>query len=282
MTGWKSDMIELADFAFRRLRTRLVGLSDAEFFWEPVPGCWQPGDWSDGAWPAPFTTLGWRLTHVINNLNDPRYATQLGLEPRGRRGIAVPASAAEALDLLDAGWAVTRSYLQDLDESSLSKPLGPVAGPWADDDRGAFVLHMIDELVHHGAEIALMRDLYRAKQPPNPAIGVLLAGDRKAVDQLDRALIERARSEHPDLLLRAAATRNPRGVALLIELRFPIRLPDGTSALHHAAGAGAEAIIQQLLDAGADIDTRDGLYHATPSEWANYFGHTDLAEALRT
>jgi hypothetical protein len=28
--------------------------------------------------------------------------------------------------------------------------------------RRSFVLHMLDELIHHGAEAALMRDLYAA------------------------------------------------------------------------------------------------------------------------
>jgi hypothetical protein len=30
-------------------------------------------------------------------------------------------------------------------------------------DRVAFVLHIIDELIHHGAEVALLRDLHHAR-----------------------------------------------------------------------------------------------------------------------
>ena len=47
-------------------------------------------------------------------------------------------------------------------ESSLAEPIGPVGGPYADSTRRAFVLHVLDELIHHGAEVALVRDLWAA------------------------------------------------------------------------------------------------------------------------
>ena len=61
--------------AYEALRARVEGLSDDEFFWEPVPGCWTVRRGADGRWavdypepphpdPAPFTTIGWRLVHV--------------------------------------------------------------------------------------------------------------------------------------------------------------------------------------------------------------------------
>jgi hypothetical protein len=46
-----------------------------------------------------------------------------------------------------------------LSAPGLADRLGPVAGPYADSDKGAFVLHQIDEMIHHGAELALLRDL---------------------------------------------------------------------------------------------------------------------------
>lgn len=36
----KQDLLDAADFAFRRLRDRLDGLTDQEYFWEPADGCW--------------------------------------------------------------------------------------------------------------------------------------------------------------------------------------------------------------------------------------------------
>ena len=54
-----------------QLRPRLDGLTDDEYFWEPVPDCWTVH--SDGGvdfvypepTPTPFTTIAWRLAHVI-------------------------------------------------------------------------------------------------------------------------------------------------------------------------------------------------------------------------
>ena len=56
------------------LLVRLDGLTDHEFFWEPVPGCWTVFQGADGRWtyqyededpvPSPFTTIGWRLVHI--------------------------------------------------------------------------------------------------------------------------------------------------------------------------------------------------------------------------
>src|SRR5437763_9859810 len=191
MPGWKADIIDLVDFAFGRLRARLEGLSDEEYLWEPAPGCWSiradehgrmRGDWVQSVWPAPLTTLAWRLGHIINNLCDPRYATWLGLTPAGPPPESLPASASAALAELERAFSVTRGYLESMSDASLGEIMGTVAGPWADNDKGAYVLHMVDELIHHGAEVALLRDLYRASQEPNPVIAALLAGDRTGVD----------------------------------------------------------------------------------------------------
>ena len=48
------------------------------------------------------------------------------------------------------------------------------------------------------------------------------------------------------------------------------RARDGTGAtgLHHAAFCGHGAVVTLLLDAGADINARDGEYDATPAGWA--------------
>ena len=64
------------DQVYGRLRQRLEGLSDDEYFWEPVPGCWTVRRDPSGAWvadyaepdpdPAPFTTIGWRGVHLAD------------------------------------------------------------------------------------------------------------------------------------------------------------------------------------------------------------------------
>ena len=45
----------------------------------------------------------------------------------------------------------------------LGRPCGPAEGPFADAPLAALVQHINREVIHHGAEIALLRDLYRAR-----------------------------------------------------------------------------------------------------------------------
>ena len=46
------------------------------------------------------------------------------------------------------------------------EPIGPIAGPYANSERIGFVIHTMDELIHHGAEVGVMRDLYAAAAQP--------------------------------------------------------------------------------------------------------------------
>ncbi len=43
---------------------------------------------------------------------------------------------------------------------------------------------------------------------------------------------------------------------------------EGATPLHYAAEAGDRAIVRALLDAGADVNARDGRFDATPAGWA--------------
>jgi len=42
-----------------------------------------------------------------------------------------------------------------------ARPCGPAEGPWAEASMAELVFHINREMLHHGAEIALLRDLYR-------------------------------------------------------------------------------------------------------------------------
>jgi hypothetical protein len=48
--------------------------------------------------------------------------------------------------------------------------LSPVAGPFAASDKTTLVLHQLDEQMHHGAELGLLRDLHRHKQSTRTTI----------------------------------------------------------------------------------------------------------------
>jgi hypothetical protein len=50
--------------------------------------------------------------------------------------------------------------VRSLDAAGLARPCGPNEGPYADYPMCALVLHINREVIHHGAEIACLRDLY--------------------------------------------------------------------------------------------------------------------------
>ena len=66
------ELVDQLEFHWTQaLRPRFDGLSDDEYFWQPVADCWtvHPDGGIDFAYPppepAPFTTIAWRLAHVI-------------------------------------------------------------------------------------------------------------------------------------------------------------------------------------------------------------------------
>ena len=53
--------------------------------------------------------------------------------------------------------------MRALGEDGLARPCGPAEGPYAREPMATLVLHIHREVIHHGAEVALLRDLYRAR-----------------------------------------------------------------------------------------------------------------------
>ncbi len=70
--------------------------------------------------------------------------------------------ASEGLALLDDAYEAWMRGVGALTVDELARPCGPAEGPWAEHSMLALVLHLNREAIHHGAEIALLRDLYRA------------------------------------------------------------------------------------------------------------------------
>lgn len=165
-----SHLAEQLDFHWTgQLRPRLDGLTDDEYFWEPVPGCWSVRDdggrmFPDFAFPppdpAPVTTIAWRLAHVIVGVFAMRSHAHFGGPPAAYQSWEYAGDAATALDQLDAAYRSWRDGVHALDDAALAEPVGPAEGPYADAPMTTLVLHINREVIHHGAEIALLRDLY--------------------------------------------------------------------------------------------------------------------------
>ncbi len=149
-----------------QLRPRLDGLTDDEYFWEPVPGCWTVHrDGSvDFAYPppdpAPFTTIAWRLAHVIVGVLAVRNHSHFGAPEASYETWQYATDAATALSQLDDAYARWIAGVRGLSDDDLSRPIGPAEGPWASHPMVELVLHINREVIHHGAEIACIRDLY--------------------------------------------------------------------------------------------------------------------------
>ncbi|HEX7169067.1 MAG TPA: DinB family protein [Acidimicrobiales bacterium] len=265
VTATRDELLAFSEYAWGRTRERLDGLTDDEYLWEPVANCWSLRPRDAGTWrvdivspppdPAPFTTIAWRLAHLIQCYGQRRNAVMLSVDDAEddvpwlvRRSGA----ASEAIDALETAHERWTQVTAQLDDVSLAAEIGPVGGPYEKESRAAFVLHMIDEFIHHAAEVATLRDLYAGTTTP---------------------------AEPPATVTDAAALGHWHRVIELVDAGAPVDVGD-TTALHYAAGAGDADVVRLLLERGADKTVRDPQFGATPAEWATYFGHPDVATLL--
>ena len=114
-------LLAQTDEVYARLRRRLDGLTDDEYLWEPVPGCWSVHRDPSGAWvtdyaepdpdPAPFTTIGWRLVHLAD-CKVMYHEWAFGERRLTFPDLAAPATAAAALARLEEGHGRLRAALE--------------------------------------------------------------------------------------------------------------------------------------------------------------------------
>jgi hypothetical protein len=179
---WNAELLgQLESHWQNQLRPRLDGLTDDEYFWEPVPGCWSirprarattplamgPGelvlDYAPPSHePDPVTTIAWRLAHIIVGIFNVRVAWHFGGPPVEWATWDYAGTAADALRQLDAGYAAWVEGVRGLGADGLARPCG-LPEPFPAAPMAAIVLHIHREVIHHGAEIALLRDLYQWK-----------------------------------------------------------------------------------------------------------------------
>ena len=177
---WNPLLLDQLEFHWTHgLRPRLEGLTDDEYFWEPVAGSWNlhprghstaPIQAGAGAFtldyafpepdPAPLTTIAWRIGHILVGCLAMRSASHFGKPATDYESWTYAPTAKEALEQLDEQYAVWCEGVRSLGEDGLSRPCGPAEGPFAEHSLAALVLHINREVIHHGAEICLLRDLH--------------------------------------------------------------------------------------------------------------------------
>lgn len=171
------------DKAWETLRRRLEGLTDEEFFREPVPGCWTVHPDESGRWvadyavpdpdPPPFTTIAWRLVHIAScKIMYHEYA--FGPGELTWDELEIPHTVADAIAWLEEGHARLRAALDGLTDADPSTSSGQAleemrltnwGEPWP---TWRIFWAMIHHDAHHGAEIGCLRDLYCVMRSARP------------------------------------------------------------------------------------------------------------------
>ncbi|TDE07380.1 DinB family protein [Jiangella asiatica] len=307
---WTEDLAGQLDFYWTfHLRPRLAGLTDDEYLWEPVDGGWslRPPRERDGAWVLdglepeppipPVTTIAWRVVHIGRDVLGKR-ARAFFAPDSVPGGVPVPddvvmyddrywpepppTTAADALELLERAYGLWRDGVAALDDETSRRPLGPKGGPYAADPMAALVLHVNREVMAHGAEICLLRDLYRAhRDREDPLVVAVLRGDGAEVERLAGGGGAGAGATVRPLVAEAAGLRHWDVVRALVRHGFDVN-GGVTGALHYAAAAGALDVVRLLVEHGADTDAVDDRFQLPPAGWADYYGHGEVATYLRS
>ncbi|MGZ4771043.1 MAG: DinB family protein [Ilumatobacteraceae bacterium] len=166
---------------------RLAGLTTEEYLWEPYRGMWSlrrrtevttPSAFGPGEWvldldtsispfdAGPLTTIAWRIGHLVSGFAgrwewtfggrsiDPKTLVEFTPDPG--------AALATLWDWVDR-WAAS---IESMTDEQLDVP-GFGAYPYGLDPQISFigiVRWTNRELIHHLAEVALLRDLYAASR----------------------------------------------------------------------------------------------------------------------
>ncbi|MFW6074607.1 MAG: DinB family protein [Chloroflexota bacterium] len=182
-----APLLSQFDFGSESLLERVAGMKDEEYFWEPVEGCWSVrrhdegrgvrilgrGDWGleyepiphDSPEPSPFTTIAWRVAHLAS-ATALRADWTVGSKSLLYDDFEMPSSATAGIAALEDATAAWREALTTATTDTDLDQIGRSEFPVGLDPDMPFIeiaWWVNKELIHHGAEIALLRDLWAAK-----------------------------------------------------------------------------------------------------------------------
>ena len=181
------------------------------------------------------------------------------------------------------------------DQSSLDSTLALVSSSSVARECGAQVA-LIDLLCDYGADpnCTLQALLYAEFEAVHALIrrgakiDLAVAAATGRVDDV-RVLLPAANGEERQRALGLCAQYGYAEIAQLLldagadpNRYSPVGGHSHATPLHQAALAGHQDLVRLLVERGARRDIKDIHYNATPLEWAEHAGRTDIAEYLRT
>src|SRR5262249_13955299 len=132
----------------------------------------------------------------------------------------------------------------------------------------------------------LLREAGATEPALDPAETLLAACMRGDADELHRlvaadpALAAEAAARDPERIVLAAELGRTGAIRLPVGVGAAVNAGHGNTALHEAAYHGNRAVVEVLLELGADPGRRDHGHRATPAGWAEHAGHRELAAWL--
>jgi hypothetical protein len=175
---WSAEVVDQVESHWRhRLRPRLDGLTDDEYFWQPVPDCWTISRQGQSSAPIsfgtgeftmdygeppherePVTTIAWRLVHLIVGFASTN-GKLFGRAAASDSTFCYAGTAGGALRQLDDEYEHWVDGVRSLGIAGLAQPQGDPPA-FAHAPLAKKMLYANVEVIHHGAEICLLRDLY--------------------------------------------------------------------------------------------------------------------------
>jgi hypothetical protein len=169
------------------------GLTDDEVHWEPHPGAWGVRPRAECATPTPLgtgelvmdfdadlataaigggavepmTTIGWLLGHIGSAPGRLAERDFLGGAATAAEMAAtlyqpvVFATAGDAVTTMRHGWRALDAALQTATDERLERPSLEYYGP---SNGMQLTMSVLNEISHHGTQICMLRDLYRAQR----------------------------------------------------------------------------------------------------------------------
>jgi DinB superfamily len=185
---WNAELVDQLEWHWhRQLRPRLNGLTDEEYFWQPVPGCWTVSRRGESSAPTslgvdeftmdyagpphdrePVTTIAWRMAHLIDVFGSPT-ASHFSGTAADRLAVGYSGSAHGALRQLDQGHDAWVDDVRSLGAVGIARPQGAISpSQYADKPMAKLILYQPRGHPPRCRDLLAPRPLSVERQPSRP------------------------------------------------------------------------------------------------------------------